>query len=102
MEFRQEHKYCLLEDRQVEEKNGWLRTDLESINQLEEYSPDIYQIFKYEFNNIHGEEFGCCSQYMECSDARKCINSDFIFSLSCYYRTNLLKGKIFYGANKND
>lgn len=45
--------------------------------------------------------FGCCSRYVECSDAMKCIHPDASLSFSCQYRQNLLKGRIFYGKNKN-
>lgn len=46
-------------------------------------------------------DFGCCGKYEECSDAKQCIHPDKQTSLSCYYRRNLLQGKIFYGQNKN-
>lgn len=46
-------------------------------------------------------DFGCCGKYEECSDAKQCVHSDKQASLSCYYRHNLLQGRIFYGANKN-
>lgn len=46
-------------------------------------------------------DFGCCGRYEECSDAKQCVHSDKQTSLSCYYRRNLLQGRIFYGTNKN-
>lgn len=42
--------------------------------------------------------FSCCSHYRECSDAKKCI-MDIEGYEGCVYRTNLEKGKIFYGKN---
>ena len=48
-----------------------------------------------------GEGFGCCHLYEQCSDAKKCIQPNGLFSLACYYRKNLEQGKIFYGINKN-
>lgn len=45
--------------------------------------------------------FGCCSKYLECSDAKKCIHDDKLYSTSCMYRKNLESGKIFYGKNQN-
>ena len=48
-----------------------------------------------------GEGFGCCHLYKQCSDAKKCIQPNGLFSLACYYRKNLEQGKIFYGINKN-
>lgn len=46
-------------------------------------------------------EIGCCSRYVQCSDAGKCIHPDPKFALSCWYQQNLRDGKIFYGKNKN-
>lgn len=46
-------------------------------------------------------DFGCCGKYKECSDVKQCVHPDKQVSLSCYYRRNLLQGKIFYGKNKN-
>lgn len=47
------------------------------------------------------ETFGCCSRYQHCSDSRKCVHPDPMFSYGCQYRQNLLSGRIFYGVNKN-
>lgn len=44
------------------------------------------------------DSFSCCSHYRECSDAKKCI-MDIEGYEGCTYRTNLEKGKIFYGKN---
>lgn len=46
-------------------------------------------------------DFGCCSRYELCSDAKTCLHPDPKFALKCWYRQNLLEGKIFYGKNKN-
>ena len=40
--------------------------------------------------------FGCCSKYKECSSAKKCLHTDFIYSKACQYRKNLENGNIFY------
>lgn len=45
--------------------------------------------------------FGCCSRYVECSDAKHCIHPDIMFAVQCAYRQNLHNGKIFYGKNRN-
>lgn len=39
--------------------------------------------------------FGCCSQYKQCSDAKKCLRTDDRAE-ACLYRKNLEAGKIFY------
>lgn len=45
------------------------------------------------------KEFDCCSRYVECSDARRCIHPDPAFGIKCGYRKNLREGRIFYGKN---
>lgn len=47
-------------------------------------------------------QFGCCSRYEACSDAKTCIHPDIKFALGCQYRQNLMDGKIFYGKNSNN
>lgn len=47
------------------------------------------------------EKFGCCSSFVECSDALRCLHESEMEYLGCYYVKNLESGKIFYGKNKN-
>ena len=47
------------------------------------------------------KEWDCCSRYLECSDARKCVHPDPSFALACGYRKILASGKIYYGGNRN-
>ena len=47
------------------------------------------------------KEWDCCSRYLECSDARKCVHPDPSFALACGYRKILASGRIYYGANRN-
>ncbi len=51
--------------------------------------------------NSSNNSFGCCGRYIECSDAKKCVNPDKLLALACAYRKNLEGGAIFYGKNKN-
>lgn len=46
-------------------------------------------------------DVGCCGRYEKCSDAKECIHPDPKFALRCWYRLNLVEGKIFYGKNRN-
>lgn len=46
--------------------------------------------------------FGCCSRYVACSDALKCIHPDKKIAKGCQYKKNLDAGKIFYGINANN
>lgn len=45
------------------------------------------------------EKFSCCSSYMQCSDAKKCLHADDPLYQGCAYRCNLDTEKIFYGKN---
>lgn len=47
------------------------------------------------------EVFGCCSRYVECSDSKGCVHPDRRFAQGCMYKSNLEKGRIFYGVNRN-
>lgn len=53
------------------------------------------------FLTLNVEEFGCCNDFIACSDARMCLHQDDRFYNGCYYRKNLEAGRIFYGKNKN-
>lgn len=46
-------------------------------------------------------DFDCCSKYMECSDAMRCICPDHVSPLQCSYRKVLKSGRVFYGKNRN-
>ena len=45
--------------------------------------------------------FDCCCSYMECSDARRCVQAREDLRLDCGYRRILASGRIFYGKNRN-
>lgn len=45
--------------------------------------------------------YGCCGLYMECSNAKKCVQKDIEWSKGCQYKQNLENGRIFYGENRN-
>lgn len=45
--------------------------------------------------------FGCCSSFIACSDAKKCVHTNKLYSKACIYRDSLDEGRIFYGKNKN-
>ncbi len=47
------------------------------------------------------DSFGCCSLFNQCSDAKKCIHTNRLYSTACAYRRNLESGRIFYGKNAN-
>ncbi len=72
---------------------------------------DLYDdnIFKYIIHSVEyclkeyesSNHFGCCSRFVECSDAKRCLHENTLYSKGCAYRSNLEAGRIFYGINKN-
>lgn len=45
--------------------------------------------------------FGCCSRFLECSNMRRCVHENRLYSKGCSYRRNLESGRIFYGVNRS-
>lgn len=43
--------------------------------------------------------FGCCSEYIKCSDEMKCTRIGNPEYIGCAYKVNLENGRIFYGKN---
>ena len=58
---------------------------------------------KYSLANYESKasSFGCCSMFNECSDAKKCVHENKLYSKACMYRRHLDDGRIFYGKNRN-
>lgn len=44
-------------------------------------------------------QFDCCSRYIQCSDALRCIHPDPSLGVGCRYRRVLKSGRVFYGKN---
>lgn len=74
------------------------------------FSLDDDSIYDYIKSNIihclktyhsNARSFGCCSHFIECSDAQKCVHENKLYSTACLYRKNLESGNIFYGKNCN-
>ena len=53
------------------------------------------------FRNLNTDTFGCCNDFIHCSDALECLHQNDRFYNGCMYRKNLEAGKVFYGKNKN-
>lgn len=56
---------------------------------------------RFLFRNLITETFGCCNDFLRCSEAEACIHQDDRFYNGCTYRTNLEQGRIFYGSKRN-
>lgn len=50
---------------------------------------------------VKGVVFGCCNDFILCSDARQCLKAKDPDYNGCQYRKNLEAGRIFYGKNRN-
>ncbi len=59
----------------------------------------LQEAFKMAYRENADTSFGCCSRFIECSDARKCTNPKPLFALGCAYKDNLENGRIFYGQH---
>ena len=76
---------------------GCICVDMHTLEFLERLD-DFYKKF---CENCSNTSVGCCSHYVECSDALHCVNLNIETSFSCAYRQNLNNGRIFYGKNRN-
>ncbi len=65
------------------------------------FKDSFSKLYLFLESNYCDDEFGCCHLYNECSDAKKCIHANIVFSNACYYKKNLKNGLIFYGKNRN-
>lgn len=71
------------------------------------FSPSLVEYIKE--NTIYciggyktkADMFGCCSHFIECSDAKKCVHPNKLYSRACWYRIKLEQGRILYGKNRN-
>lgn len=65
--------------------------------------PWMKSFIEYRIKNFYSaaDSFGCCSLFNECSNAKKCIHPNRLYSTVCAYRRNLESGRIFYGKNQN-
>lgn len=79
----------------------WCKIRLLDKDDVFKYITQLVSIYNNLLAVTSGEQFGCCSRFMECSDARKCIHPDALFAAACIYRRNLENGKIYYGKNRN-
>lgn len=84
----------------IPSEQGFVRIPLADVQDIKKHVSILGGVLRAEIN-AYPAEYGCCSLYEQCSDARRCINEDKSIALNCYYHKNLRAGKIFYGKNKN-
>lgn len=61
----------------------------------------MHTIYRVNTYTSKAATFSCCSKFIECSNAKKCIHTNKLYSKACTYRRNLENGRIFYRKNKN-
>ena len=61
----------------------------------------VNAVYEFQRDELRGEPFGCCNDFVRCSDALKCLHVGDRDYAGCMYRKNLESGRIFYGKNKN-
>ncbi len=79
----------------------WAKIEFKNIDGIIGFSENIAAAFVKVLKDYEHESFGCCSQYLECSNAKHCVNKNKILSEGCAYKSNLEHGRIFYGENRN-
>ena len=48
---------------------------------------------------VFPSDFACCGLYKQCSDAGRCISDNQDMAAGCYYKRNLMAGKVFFGQH---
>jgi len=64
---------------------AWIELRLNDIDEIITLKDNIVKYLSMKLEAVHGDAFGCCSRYVECSDAKKCIHEDFL----CPYAVNI-------------
>lgn len=91
----------LFEEIKYKENELYVKVYIDNINDINKISNELKEVYKYLYLNEPIDNYGCCSRFIECSDALKCLNPDKKLAKGCQYKENLELGKIFYGKNKN-
>ncbi len=89
---------------EIKSDEGFFRVLLEDFPKVMQYRETgelIDLVTEMFLDAVNFEHFGCCHKYVDCSNAKKCLHEDFLYSTACLYRKNLEKDIIFYGVNKN-
>lgn len=82
----------------TEPKNGYVRIDISQSSDPVEYSALLAGVLDYVIDTAP-TSFDCCSRYLECSNAKRCVNPNQDLAMDCSYRSKLKQGLIFYGEN---
>jgi len=78
---------------------NFIRIPLNRMQPISSFTEVLLAAYKSAYRENADVSFGCCSRFIECSDARRCTNPNRIFALGCAYKDNLENGRVFYGRN---
>lgn len=81
------------EDIKYKESDLYVKIYINTVEDINKLENELKEIYKYLYLNEPVDNFGCCSRYIECSDALKCTNSDKKLAKGCQYKGNLESGK---------
>lgn len=80
--------------------NDYTKIKIDSFENINQYVNMLQEVLQVVIDRFP-KDFDCCSRYLECSDAKRCVHPDTEFAVKCGYRKILRRGRIFYGKNRN-
>lgn len=86
--------------RQKAKDSNFIRVFIPPASSAPDYSDFWASVLSLAVDRIPNE-FDCCSQYVECSNAGRCISSQKELALGCGYKKILRSGRVFYGQSRN-
>lgn len=86
--------------KRLQSQTDFIRLPIDGEHPAESYIDFLAKIAG-ETVNRYPKAWDCCSRYLECSDAGKCVHPNRVFALDCGYRKILASGRIFYGERRN-
>lgn len=86
--------------RRVSSEPKYIRLLIDKHHPIDFYASFLCQIAGATVDR-YPKEWDCCSRYLECSNAGKCIHPNKAVALQCGYRKILSSGRIFFGENRN-
>lgn len=81
--------------------DGYLRLNLDTPLDLQTLADAVCADIDA-FLRVFPSDIACCDLYEACSDAGRCICKDQDLAVGCYYKRNLMSGRIFYGSRAGE
>lgn len=80
--------------------NDFLKLNLDMTFDMDTFVRVVGPLCEELFDASATMQFGCCNDFVQCSDLKRCFKLENPDSRGCSYRKNLEAGRIFYGKNK--